>query len=143
MTRSAAAPPAGYSGRPLAAKLGYAPGQRVRLIAAPADYWTLVEFDPAGLRQIARGGELDLVHWFVRSRDTLARRLPAVLASLAPTGMLWLSWPKRAAGVPTDVDEQALRAAVLPLGFVDVKVCAVDAIWSALKVVRRRAARAG
>lgn len=131
----------GYSGKTLGAKLGYRAGQRVRIVDAPDDYWRLCAIDPATLDVRARGGALDVVHAFATGRAALARALPKLAASIAPNGMLWLSWPKKSAGVASDLSEDVLREIALPLGLVDVKVCAVDATWSALKLVWRRERR--
>jgi len=138
MTTSASTPARiGYSGKSLAAKLGLAPGMRVRTLEAPADYWSLAEFDPAQVHQTARGGGLDFVHLFVTRAAVLAKRLPALSRAIRPGGMIWISWPKRSAGTDTDLTEDGIRACALPLGLVDVKVCAVDATWSGLKLVWR------
>ena len=131
---------AGYSGKSVAAKLGLAAGQRERLVDVPAAYWSLVEFDPALVQTNARGAA-DLIHCFVTARAKLAKQLPALARAIHPDGMLWLSWPKRSAGVPTDITEDVLREVALPLGLVDVKVCAVDATWSGLKMVWRKELR--
>lgn len=131
---------AGYSGKPLWQKLGLAPGQRLRIVDAPSDYAGLTGFDVALAVPVQRGA-FDFGHAFVRTR----RELDAVLAKLdpllAPAGQLWISWPKKASKVPTDITEDSVRDAALPLGLVDVKVCAVDAVWSGLKLVRRKALR--
>jgi hypothetical protein len=131
----------GYSGKTLGAKLGYRAGQRVRVLGAPDGYWALCAIDPATLEIRARGDGLHLVHAFATSRAALARALPKLAAAIAPDGMLWLSWPKKSAGVASDLSEDVLRELALPLGLVDVKVCAVDATWSALKLVWRRTRR--
>lgn len=136
------ATPAGCSGRPLAAKLGYAASMRVLAIDAPANYEELVGALPDGVRFVAAiAPDVRLVHLFVRSRADLAARLAALVPVLAPDAMLWVSWPKKASKVPTDVTEDVVRALALPMGLVDVKVCAVDAVWSGLKLVRRKALR--
>lgn len=131
----------GYSGKALGAKLGYRAGQRVRVVGAPDRYWELCAIDPATLDVRARGDGLDVVHAFATGRAALARALPKLAAAIAPNGMLWLSWPKKSAGVASDLSEDVLRELALPLGLVDVKVCAVDATWSALKLVWRRERR--
>ncbi len=136
--------PAGYSGTPLWKKLGIKPNTTVVTVNAPASYRKLLPGLPAG---VAFATEVDpplaFVHLFVTSAADLAARLPALKTALAPDGVLWVSWPKKASGVKTDVTEDGIRAAALPLGLVDVKVCAVDAIWSGLKLVIRVANRAG
>ena len=129
---------AGYSGTSLPRKLGLAPGQRVHLPGAPAGFADLLGPLPPGVRVLRRArAPLDLVVAFTTQRGELARRLPALQAALAPAGMLWVAWPKRAARVPTDVTEDVVRELALPRGLVDVKVCAIDATWSGLKLVTR------
>lgn len=133
---------AGYSGKPLAAKLGVKPGWRVLVRSPPDGYRALLQGLPEGVtlgEELA--GEVEMVHLFSRSRQELAASLPALLPRILQDGAIWVSWPKRASGVPTDMTEDAVRAAALPLGLVDVKVCAVDATWSGLKLVIRKANR--
>lgn len=133
-------PPAGYSGTPLAQKLGFKPGQTVYLDGAPKHYTALVAPLPEKIRWLARlAGAVDLIHLFTDRRATLAKRLPAYLEHLAAGGAIWVSWPKKASRVPTDLTEDVIRTVCLPLGLVDVKVCAVDETWSGLKLMRRRA----
>lgn len=130
---------AGYSGKPLSQKLGLKAGQRVRLVHTPADYWTLCGFDAGELTLIARSNQaFDFGHVFATARAELERELPALTAALDRGGMLWVSWPKKASKVPTDIGEDTLRELILPLGLVDVKVCAVTEVWSGLKFLRRR-----
>lgn len=130
---------AGYSGKPLWQKLGLKPGLRARLVHAPDDYFSLCGFDAALVALVARKADAcDFTHIFARKRMVLERDLPDLIAGLADKGVLWISWPKKSAKVATDISEDALREIVLPLGLVDIKVCAVDAVWSALKFVRRR-----
>lgn len=94
---------------------------------------------PPGVTVVARPrGTLPFIHFFVVSRDVLERKLPALLRALEPDGTLWVSWPKRSSGVDTDITEDVIRAVALPTGLVDVKVAAIDEIWSGLKLVRRR-----
>ncbi len=130
--------PTRYSQRPPAAKLGLKPGMRARLIGAPAGYLAAlgpvtaqVEFDDS-----ATSG-LDFIQVFATDRAALMRSLSAQVEALAPNGALWLCWPKRAAKVPTDLHEQDVREAGLAAGLVDVKVAAIDAMWSGLKFVFR------
>jgi hypothetical protein len=93
---------------------------------------------PAGVTVAsAVRGFFPFIHFFVFSRDILERRLPALLKALEPAGTLWISWPKKASGVSTDITEDVVRAVALPTGLVDVKVAAIDEIWSGLKLVRR------
>ena len=131
----------GYSGKPLAIKLGLAPGMRVRLRDEPAEYWTWCAFDPSLVRLASAREAFDFGHVFATSRAALARELKAAVAKLDPHGMLWISWPKKSSGVTTDLGEDTLRELALPLGVVDVKVCAVSEVWSGLKFVWRRERR--
>jgi hypothetical protein len=132
---------AGYSGTPLRKKLGVTATQRWWRLAMPAELAAIVDADepPALLAEPAAG--LDGAHLFVTSRAVLAAELARLRPLLAPTGMIWVSWPKKAAKVPTDITEDVIRAEALPMGFVDVKVCAVDAVWSGLKLVIRKSER--
>jgi hypothetical protein len=133
--------PAGYSGTPLAAKLGIKAGIRLVVLHAPWDYAATV-VPPAGTPLSTRlGTTATFVHLFVRRRSELERTLPRIAKALADTGMLWVSWPKKSSGVATDVTEDLIRAPGLANGLVDVKVCAVDEIWSGLKFVRRLSER--
>jgi hypothetical protein len=137
-----AAASAGYSGTPLARKLGYGPGMRVAHLGAPDGFAGLVGELPDGVRVLARpAGGMDLVVAFVTARRDLERRLGRLRDAIAPAGTLWVAWPKRASGVATDVTEGVVRDVALPVGLVDVKVCAIDATWSALKLVVRRELR--
>lgn len=130
---------AGYSGRPLAAKLGITPGFRVLVRNPPEGYRGLLEGLPEGVKLSGEHpGEVEMVHLFTRSRAELARALPELLPRIRQDGMIWVSWPKRASGVASDVDGNAIREAAFPLGLVDVKVCAVDDTWSGLKLVIRK-----
>ncbi|WP_157630727.1 DUF3052 domain-containing protein [Kribbella catacumbae] len=131
----------GYSGKPLAAKLGIKPEHTVVLDNAPAGF--VIDGLPDGTRVIGRAGraQYDVVVAFCPDRARLAARLPVLLRRTATAGMIWIAWPKRASGVPTDLDENGIRELALPLGVVDVKVCAIDATWSGLKLVRRLANR--
>lgn len=133
---------AGYSGTPLAKKLGFREGCRVRITNAPADYLRLVTPRP-GKVTISPGirSGIDIWHLFTKTAAELRGRLPKAINAIRPDGMIWVSWPKRASGVATDVTEDTIRAAALPLGLVDVKVCAVDETWSGLKLVIRKELR--
>jgi hypothetical protein len=133
---------AGYSGTPLVRKLGFRPGWCVAVIGGPDDLSPLLGELPAGLRLVRRlSGGVDAVWLFVVTRRELERRLPAALARLPADGTLWLSWPKRASGVATDITENVLREVVLPTGWVDIKVAAVDETWSGLRFALRRELR--
>lgn len=139
MTRAAAA---GYSGTPLAKKLGVTTGCRLLTIGAPADYRRLLEPLPDGVAFVSRASaSVDVVHLFVTSAAVLRTRLTTLRATLRPDAAVWVSWPKRSSGVPTTVTEDTIRATALPLGFVDVKVCAVNDVWSGLKLVVRKTLR--
>jgi hypothetical protein len=133
---------AGYSGTPLPRKLGFASGMTAALLAAPDGFDATLGPLPDGVRMTRRlGGHRDLVVVFVTRRSVLAGRLEALRAAIAPDGMAWVAWPKRASGVPTDMTEDVVRELALPLGLVDVKVCAIDGTWSGLKLVIRKALR--
>lgn len=134
--------PAGYSGTPLAKKLGLRAGLRVALRGAPEDYATLVAFDMDTCTLLHRPGSFDFAHAFVRSRAELDAALQALDPHLDDRGMIWISWPKKASKIATDLTEDGIRELALPRGLVDVKVCAVDAVWSGLKLVRRVELRA-
>ena len=142
--RAAAAAPSGYSGTPLAKKLGIGTGCRLCLRDAPANYAGLVAPLPAGVRVAKRiGAGTDLIHVFATRRAQLERALGACLAAMRADAVLWVSWPKKSSGTPSELTEDAVRELSLPLGLVDVKVCAVDETWSGLKLVVRKDARAG
>lgn len=129
---------AGYSGTPLAKKLGYKPGMRVLLISAPEHYRELLADLPDGVEFLARPApDLDLVHLFATTRADCAKRLAPLVPLLEPAGMVWLSWPKKTSPLAGELGEADVRAIGLATGLVDVKVCAVDGDWSGLKFVRR------
>jgi hypothetical protein len=133
---------AGYSGTPLPKKLGFKPGMRVHFHAAPPELPGLLGELPDGVTELKPpAAPLDLVLLFVTERKELAKRLATLQDRLDPAGMLWVCWPKRASGVPTDITEDVVRDVVLPTGLVDVKVAAIDAIWSGLKLVIRKELR--
>jgi hypothetical protein len=133
---------AGYSGTPLVKKLGIREGMRLVAPGAPRHYRTLLGSLPRG---VAFGAKLDdkadLIHVFVTKKSALSEVLASCRASLRADAVIWVSWPKRAAKVSTDLTEDVIRDVALPLGFVDVKVCAVDDVWSGLKLVVRKALR--
>ena len=132
----------GYSGRPLAKKLGIHEGCRVVLLAAPAAWADGVAPLPEAVQlQTQLSAQTDLVHLFATQQAELARQLKHLRGSLRPDATLWVSWPKKSAKQATDISEDSIRALALPLGFVDVKVCAVNAVWSGLKLVVRKALR--
>jgi len=133
---------AGYSGTPLARKLGIAAGSRVVAVHAPSGYIDWLAPLPDDVRFEPRvSAAVDVVHVFVDRRDELERQLDSLRGRIAPAAVVWVSWPKRASRVPTDVTEDAIRKLALPIGFVDVKVCAVNEVWSGLKLVIRKELR--
>ena len=132
----------GYSGTPLPAKLGIAPGKRTLVVDAPAGVERTLEPALAATVRLERAGSFDFALAFVTTRARLASALERLVPKLDDAGMLWIAWPKKASGVKTDVTEDAVRADALPRGLVDVKVCAIDETWSGLKLVRRRELRA-
>lgn len=130
--------PAGYSNRTLSEKLGIESGTRIVALGAPPAYSTLLGTLPVGATVHTRlPAESGFIHRFVRRRDELAADFPRLARALTDDGTLWISWPKRASGVNTDLDENIVREIGLAGGLVDVKVCAVDEVWSGLKFVRR------
>ncbi|SEE30732.1 DUF3052 family protein [Jiangella alba] len=124
----------GYSGTPLVRKLGIEPGHRVLFDGAPGGF----ALDGVRPDHHPGPGPYDVVLTFVRDRATLDRDLPAHQDRIERAGMVWVAWPKRASKVPTDMTEDVVREVALPLGLVDVKVCAIDAVWSGLKLVIRK-----
>jgi hypothetical protein len=135
---------AGYSGTPLAQKLGIKPDSTVVLIGAPANYRKLLGAPARSVTFTTRANaNSSFIHLFVRKRRELEGKLARLRRKIADTGTLWVSWPKKSAGLETDVTEDVVRGVALPMDFVDIKVCAVDEIWSALKLVIRREHRKG
>jgi hypothetical protein len=133
---------AAYSGTPLARKLGIKEQHKVHVVEAPDNYRTLLEPLPSSVQFASKlDASTDVVHVFATGRASLARALATVRKSADPRAIVWVSWPKKAAKVPPDVTEDTIRALALPLGFVDVKVCAVDDTWSGLKLVVRKELR--
>ena len=133
---------AGYSGTPLAKKLGYKPGQHTHWIAAPEALHEWLEPLPEGVvfdRSV--GAQTQLVHGFFTEAKALQAAVQRLLPLLAPTAMFWVSWPKKASKVATDITEDRIREIVLQHGLVDVKVCAVNEVWSGLKLVWRKERR--
>lgn len=130
--------PAGHSGTPLAKKLDIKPGMTVVALGAPADYPELLEPMPDGAGIASElPAAASFVHFFTTERAMLEAELPRLKAALEKDGILWVSWPKKAAEVETDLDGNVVRGLGLDAGLVDVKVCAVDATWSGLKFVYR------
>lgn len=133
---------AGYSRRSLAEKLGIKPGTVVTALAPPPAYVKLLAPMPADVTFVSRLGKgARFIHCFVTRRAELEKEFPRLSRALADDGMVWISWPKKAAKTETDLTEDVVRALGLEAGLVDVKVCAVDELWSGLKFVRRLADR--
>ncbi|QGZ94134.1 hypothetical protein [Terricaulis silvestris] len=134
-------PAAGYSGTPLAKKLGFKPGEPLWASGMPPSVKKALDAE-AHPRYLARPTKvLAAAHIFHSSAKRLATELEGLRPKLAPDGMIWVSWPKKAAKVDTDITEDTIRSIALPMGYVDVKVCAVDEVWSGLKLVIRKALR--
>jgi hypothetical protein len=133
---------AGYSGTPLAKKLGIKGDMRVAALNAPAGYASWLKPLPDGARiDSTLPPTPSAVHLFATTRRELEQALPRLRKTLDPAGFVWISWPKKSSGVATDVTEDTVRDVALPLGFVDVKVCAVTDVWSGLKLVVRKSER--
>ena len=139
---------AGYSGTPLAQKLGLKDGQKVLFLDLPEALGELAA--ARDFAEVLRGGwdtcgdttpGWDFVHGFTASREVLETNAKGLMESIARDGMIWISWPKQASRVATDITEDVIREVVLPIGLVDVKVAAVDAVWSGLKLVIRKELR--
>lgn len=133
----------GYSGTPLAKKLGVRDGQRSWRLDMPGSVAAEIDSEPGAMPLLLDAPEagLEMAHLFVTRRAALDDELRRLRGLLAPAGMVWVSWPKKAAKVDADITEDVIREVALPLGFVDVKVCAVDAVWSGLKLVIRKSER--
>ena len=130
---------AGYSGTPLAKKLNLRDGMRVWFDAMPDSVADEIDEYALELRFVADPADgIDAAHVFVTERAVLEARLNSLRKQIAPDGQIWVSWPKEAAKVPTDITEDTIRELCLPLGLVDTKVCAVDEVWSGLKLVIRK-----
>lgn len=133
----------GYSGTPLWKKLCYAAGTRAWVSGAPAGYIAMLDL-PKDIRVewLARAGRgLAFAHVFAINAAKLAKQLASLRKTIAPAGVVWVSWPKKASGVATDITEDRIRDIALPMGFVDIKVCAVDDTWSGLKLMIRKSER--
>lgn len=138
----------GYSGTPLPQKLGLKDGQRVLFIGLPLELNDLrasrhfLEMAQAEWEAFGEGEQgFDVIHAFTSSRAVLEDKAKALMSAISRDGMIWLSWPKKASKMPTDITEDGIREVILPIGLVDVKVCAVDAVWSGLKLVIRKELR--
>lgn len=137
-------PAAGYSGTPLVTKLGIKPAMRVAVRNAPAGIETTLGRLPDGVSLhpgLRRGQKVDLVLTFETERKRFDRDLGWVVSCLPPDGPCWVAWPKRASKVPTDITDGVVREVALPMGWVDIKVCAIDATWTGLKLVLRKELR--
>jgi hypothetical protein len=132
----------GYSGTPLAKKLGFKAGSRISCLGAPKGYLALLGPLPEKVELLDhRRKDVDGVHWFGDKRTALTRDLPVLMGSIKQHGFIWVSWPKKSSKVPTDITEDVIREVALPIGLVDIKVCAVDETWSGLKLVIRKGLR--
>jgi len=129
---------AGYSGTPLAQKLGIKEGHHVVLLEAPKGFNALLEPLPAVSMATKLQRNADVIVLFVTRRIDLATRVPEVMKKLIGNGGLWIAWPKKASKVPTDITEDTIREVALPRGLVDNKVCAIDEVWSGLRLVYRK-----
>jgi hypothetical protein len=128
--------PAGYSGTPLAKKLGIKEGFTIDLINAPEYYWNLFTDLPIDVRLVKdMNVKKDLVHLFTLQKEEYLTILPLLKNQIKPNGFIWVSWPKRASKVVTDITEDVIRNYAIQTGLVDIKVCAIDEIWSGLKLV--------
>jgi hypothetical protein len=135
-------PSAGYSGTPLAKKLGIGEASCVLTIDAPADYRKMLAPIPSGVTLTERlSARVDVIHLFVDNVGALERRLASLRNRIRPNAALWVSWHKKASRVPSEVTEDVIRSVALPIGYVDVKVCAVSDVWSGLKLVIRKELR--
>lgn len=133
---------AGYSGKPVAAKLGIKNASRVLLLDAPDNYAQLIGALPQDVRFDNRASHaVDIAHVFATRKESLLTHLVALRKTLRPDAAIWVSWPKKSAKISTDISEDTIRELALPLGFVDIKVCAVSEIWSGLKLVVRKELR--
>lgn len=132
---------AGYSGTPLAKKLGIKPATKLFTVAAPGHYDELLAPLPEGVKRVRKIDDADVAHFFVTARVRLDKELRAAVPKMKQDAAIWISWPKKAAKVETDITEDTVREVALPLGLVDIKVCAVDEIWSGLKLVIRKQLR--
>ncbi len=132
---------AGYSGTPLAKKLGIKPGTKLFLVAAPGHYDELLAPLPEGVKRVRKIDDADVAHFFVTARARLDKELRAAVSKMKQDAAIWISWPKKSAKVATDITEDTVREVALPLGLVDIKVCAVDETWSGLKLVIRKELR--
>jgi len=130
---------AGYSGTPLAKKLGIKGGCNIFLSDAPSNYLELLGPLPEGVKMVSQiASDTDIVHIFSSDKRLLSKTLVDCLKKMRSDGAVWISWPKKSSKVPTDITEDTIREVALPLGLVDIKVCAVNEVWSGLKLVIRK-----
>jgi len=132
---------AGYSGTPLAKKLGIKPAAKLFTVAAPGHYDELLAPLPEAVKRVRKIDDADIAHFFVTTRARLDKELRAAASRMKQDAAIWISWPKKSSKVETDISEDTIREVALPLGLVDIKVCAVDEIWSGLKLVIRKQLR--
>jgi hypothetical protein len=132
---------AGYSGTPLAKKLGIKPAAKLFTVAAPAHYDELLAPLPDDVKRVRKIDDADVAHFFVIARPRLDQELRAAVPKMQQDAAIWISWPKKSSKVETDITEDTVREVALPLGLVDIKVCAVDETWSGLKLVIRKQLR--
>jgi hypothetical protein len=133
---------AGYSPTPLAKKLGFRDGCRAQLVNHPSHYEDLIHPLPPATELSCRfRKDVDICHFFTKSKRELRQTLPKLMQIIRRNGAIWVSWPKRSSGVVTDITEDTIRDVALPLGLVDIKVCAIDDTWSGLKLVIRKELR--
>lgn len=126
----------GYSGTPLQKKLGIKDGFVIKMVNVPEHYYDLFSEMPEGLEESNdQKGVKDFIHFFTKDSLEFERSLPVLMSEIKQNGMIWVSWPKKASKVPTDMTEDVIRDYALAIGLVDVKVCAVDETWSGLKLV--------
>jgi hypothetical protein len=135
---------AGYSGTPLWKKLGYKTGISAYVDGGPSNYISLLALpaDVAVTWLRSAKSEMEFVHFFAPSASKLKRRLEFYRKRIVPGGVIWVSWPKKTSGVKSDITEDTIRDVALPMGLVDIKVCAVDEVWSGLKLMIRKERRA-
>ncbi len=129
----------GYSGTPLKQKLGMKEGMKIALVHQPKNYAALLDGLPEGVRPGRK--DIDFVHIFSKDERSLRQDIERYKDLIRKNGIIWISWPKKSAKVETDITEQTIRDIALPLGLVDIKVCAVDEIWSGLKLMWRKELR--
>lgn len=129
----------GYSGTPLPKKLGFKEGYKILVKSSPENYFDILHPLPENITFLSKAGnEIDIVHLFTRSSAELNKYLLEYKTRIKQNGAVWVSWPKKSSGIKTDITEDTIRSIALPMGFVDIKVCAVDETWSGLKLVIRK-----